>query len=1721
MKLQRTFVEGKMNKDLDERLVPQGQYIHAENIRVGTSEGSDIGSLENVLGNQQITNFTLGNNAFTVGYCKDSSNGFIYWMVVSDSGSYILEYDTINSTQTTVIEDTREGSDNVLNFNRTKLITDARVLVDSDNNRKFLLFTDDLNPIRQINIERAKGYGTNGFNDDDISLIKKPPLDPPSISLTSSDVGQENKIKEKFLIFAYRYKYLDGEYSALSPFSKVAFNPNTFNFDFSTSVNESMVNAFTLVDVTFNTGSKLVTDIEVVFKETNNDTVSVVESYNKVDKGWSNDSNQTIEFNNSKTQKILASDELNRLFDNVPRNAKALEVINGRLVLGNYLENYNLIDVSGDTIIPKLSLDVVSEVQVSGQSYETNKSDRNYEVGIVYGDDYGRCTTVLTGEDNTTTVPVIDCAMKNSLRVTVSNNPPSFASWYRFFIKQNRGVHDTIVPNLFYQDGAFYWLRINSSDKDKVDEGDFLVVKADARGITNNRVEVKVLEKKEQDRNFLETVDSNETLQQSGLYLKVKERGFSIEGDNLDIYEWEGYDESNTSVLGNNVKLVYPLYFYGTGLNDLSSSGTYTGSVDKRYRIELDSATTFTWSSSEGGSQSGISFTAGNPVLIEDGVSVTFGSSSGYNLNDYWTLTVKTNDSWFNDNDRAYGLFKSLDSRFIKGGSNITIIYDEYNEENQYFEYSFIASRDYETLEEWFWEDDIINQISEIDDNRVRFRNGVLNGTGAMSVSNNIDGDDVMLIRSIGTKNSFLDGTPKVRTTIKISAPNNLVLETKGEELNAETFYEVGDTYRIENNKHQGKTGDINQTVSTNATINLNTYNAFGWGNGFESSKIKDEFNATSFTNNTRPLTSIEDYKENRRIASLTYGGVYEQTTNFNGLNEFNLSLSNFKDLDDAYGSIQKLYSRDTNLIVFQEDKTFKVLYNKSILYNADGTGNLTQNQNILGQEVPFTGEYGISKNPESFAYYGNTIWHTDSNRGCILRLSADGYTEISSYGMKDYFRDYFRNNLNKNRFGGYDTYHDEYVVQINEEDLIVPNLEPSIGDLSITLPHEGTRDFIESDFTTSTLPPYSDPDGDDPMNLKIVSLPSTGSLTYSSSPVTIGQEILLSDLASNTLRYTAVDITSAYQDTFTFQVSDEGSQRYSGVGSIIIDVQQVIWNAQEITLNSSANLSTASGSPVVPPNPLGVFMKPTGDKIFLMEYGDDKIYQYSLGTAYDLGTLTYNGASSAISNDWTYGNPIGLEFSNSGLELFSIELSPLSISSIKLRKHTTSTAWDITGSNLNATPTQTFSIPERVSGKDIPRGMRFDDTGIFFLYTFESPVSGSYKPFFRVYKLSSSFDISSPTLVLETELDFSGNIKHPFAFDSSGASIDWENIDVNDTYLLSYINGSYLHIDYLDEGVSYPVTGVGTLLSTSLVNSERIIAVRSDGDIYLYDTNLGGSGTPDDFTPPSTPATILVSYPTVTGYTLSSATSTDVDSPPVQYRFYKDDVAQGSWQSSPTFIVTGEATGSTASWKVRSRDSATIPNESSFSPVSVFGTITQEPNLILSSTSSNSLSINIGAVTGGVSYKLEYKPSSSSTWVEWSYGGTSGAVTITGLLDDTSYDIRALAYNVNNNPSAYSTILTSSTSGETPTPVQLTAVQMALETAAMTSCQDPTDQLDYSTAYHDGNLQNPNVGDTIYEDSAGTMPLQGLNNWFRVINGFDCRVNNSGVVQEVVSCPI
>ena len=81
-----SFVKGRMNKSIDERLLPEGEYIDAMNVRLGSTETTEIGAVENSRGNSALTTLSfngvnLSSTARCIGALEDGSAETIYWFV--------------------------------------------------------------------------------------------------------------------------------------------------------------------------------------------------------------------------------------------------------------------------------------------------------------------------------------------------------------------------------------------------------------------------------------------------------------------------------------------------------------------------------------------------------------------------------------------------------------------------------------------------------------------------------------------------------------------------------------------------------------------------------------------------------------------------------------------------------------------------------------------------------------------------------------------------------------------------------------------------------------------------------------------------------------------------------------------------------------------------------------------------------------------------------------------------------------------------------------------------------------------------------------------------------------------------------------------------------------------------------------------------------------------------------------------------------------------------------------------------------------------------------------------------------------------------------------------------------------------------------------------------------------------------------------------------------
>jgi|TARA_R100000353_G_scaffold136161_1_gene96673 hypothetical protein len=201
-----------------------------------------------------------------------------------------------------------------------------------------------------------------------------------------------------------------------------------------------------------------------------------------------------------------------------------------------------------------------------------------------------------------------------------------------------------------------------------------------------------------------------------------------------------------------------------------------------------------------------------------------------------------------------------------------------------------------------------------------------------------------------------------------------------------------------------------------------------------EENRIKGEFNGKQMDYGAKAYITNEKYRSHKRPNAMIYSGIFNARTDFNELNQFPVGEEISRAVDISHGSIQKLYAEETNLNIFQENKVSRALIDKDIIFTAEGVGLSTAGKRVISQITPYTGKYGISKNPESFAVFGNRKYFADKNRGVVMRLSAgkgggQGLTPISAAGMKDFFKDHLV--LCDKIYGAYDEQKGKYVISL------------------------------------------------------------------------------------------------------------------------------------------------------------------------------------------------------------------------------------------------------------------------------------------------------------------------------------------------------------------------------------------------------------------------------------------------------------------------------------------------------------------------------------------------------------------------------------------------------------------------------------------------------------------------------------------------------------------
>ncbi len=320
---------------------------------------------------------------------------------------------------------------------------------------------------------------------------------------------QEDALFEfKFPRFSYRYKYVDGQYSTFAPFSEVAFLPGPYDYYPKEGYNLAMANRLRSLRVENyaplpSHRPKDITEIDILYKEDKSTTVYTVKTIKLGDEGWpiqdpfsgyailadgqdiiGGQDRGSLKIESELIHAVVPANQLLRPWDNVPRKAKAQEVSANRLIYANYLQNYNLVSSTNKLIVPEVNFtfnprsygDLGASIDTPHKSI---KSQRTYQLGVVYKDEFGRETPVLADKKGgSLIIPKEFCDDSSSFVASVLNDAPAWAKSFKFFIKETSNEYYNLAMDRWYnaEDGNI-WLSFNSSDRNKVDEETFIELK--------------------------------------------------------------------------------------------------------------------------------------------------------------------------------------------------------------------------------------------------------------------------------------------------------------------------------------------------------------------------------------------------------------------------------------------------------------------------------------------------------------------------------------------------------------------------------------------------------------------------------------------------------------------------------------------------------------------------------------------------------------------------------------------------------------------------------------------------------------------------------------------------------------------------------------------------------------------------------------------------------------------------------------------------------------------------------------------------------------------------------------------------------------------------------------------------------------------------------------------------------------------------------------------
>lgn len=212
-------------------------------------------------------------------------------------------------------------------------------------------------------------------------------------------------------------------------------------------------------------------------------------------------------------------------------------------------------------------------------------------------------------------------------------------------------------------------------------------------------------------------------------------------------------------------------------------------------------------------------------------------------------------------------------------------------------------------------------------------------------------------------------------------------------------------------------------------------------------------------------------------------------------------------------------------------------------------------------------------------------------------------------------------------------------------------------------------------------------------------------------------------------------DLTNASYDNVSFSVTDEETTpttmffKDDGTRMYVLGIDTD--TVYQYTLSSAFDISTASfdnksfSVTTQAANPGAIFFKPDGTRMFVTGIDNHKVLQYSLSVAWDISTASFDNKEIIVVTE--NGNTSGVFFRDDGTRMFVLGFTEDAVT-----QYTLSTAWDLSTASYDSV---TFSVSSEDGN---PREVFFKDDGTkMFIVGFDT--DSVYQ-----YVLSSAWDLTT-----------------------------------------------------------------------------------------------------------------------------------------------------------------------------------------------------------------------------------------------------------------------------------------------------------------------------------------------------------------------------------------